>query len=77
MNQSSDRAAQWVQMWLDVSPEESTKPADESRSPANDDFENNGLVIMQRKFMKAYARMSPQQREKYFMQRPAYAKPDA
>jgi hypothetical protein len=66
MSESSDRAARWVQMWLDVSSE----PAEASPSGptyghkrhTEEDFENNGLVIMQRKLMRAYARLSPEDR---------------
>ena len=67
MNESPARAAQWVQMWLDVSSEPAeaspTRPAYEhKRHTVEEEFENNGLVFMQRKFMQAYARLSPEER---------------
>jgi hypothetical protein len=80
MKGSSDRAAQWVQMWLDVSSEQSPASADRSsceqckRPAVDEDFENNGLVIMQRIFMRYYAKLSPEEREKLRARAPVYAR---
>jgi hypothetical protein len=83
MNESSDRVDRWVQMWLDSSPEEAATPVNKAGSNSHrvqdqwagdEDFENNGLVIMQRLFMKAYAKMSPAEREKLRARAPAYTK---
>jgi hypothetical protein len=66
MNESSDRAAQWVQMWLDVSSEpaeaSASGPTYEHKRHTEEDFENNGLVIMQGVLMRAYARLSLEDR---------------
>ena len=77
MYESPDRADRWGQMWLDSSPEESTTPANNHRLldqwARDEDFENNGLVIMQRLFRKAYAKMSPEEQAKLRARPPTYA----
>jgi hypothetical protein len=71
MNELPDRATQWVQMWLDVSSEQEASPSRPTfghKQPSEEeDFENNGLVIKQRKLMQAYARLSPEDQKRLRM----------